>query len=125
MDKIKELDLGETKENFTRKLEEIKDALSEFDAAEVKKIAFEKAELLKEKVADLYVLAIEKGIPQLRESTEDLMVKVNDLAAEVSKRFNEEKVLETKTTVKKPNEKITVKRTKTAPKNKTNKEGQK
>lgn len=87
---IKNIDMEEVKEEFNKKVEEIKTGLAELDKEKVLEIAKEKAVQLKEKAQELVDLAIDKGTPVLRDAAEDVRLKAIDVTKEVLKKLEKE-----------------------------------
>ena len=84
---IKNIDMEEVKEEFSRKVEEIKEGLADLDKEKVLEIAKEKATQLKEKAQELVDLAIDKGTPMLRDAAEEVRLKAIDVTKDVLKKF--------------------------------------
>lgn len=83
MNKVDDLTIGEIKEQFTNKVEEIKKGIEDLDKEKVMKIAKKKGEELKRKATELVELAKEKGTPVLQGIAEDLREKTISVAKEV------------------------------------------
>ena len=75
MSDIDKLTVEEIKEEFTNKIEEIKNGIEEIDKETVVKTAKKKGEELKAKAEELVELAKEKGTPVLEGVAEDLKEK--------------------------------------------------
>ena len=84
---IKNIDMEEVKEEFSRKVEEIKEGLADLDKEKVLEIAKEKATQLKEKEPELVALAIDKGTPMLRDAAEEVRLKAIDVTKDVLKKL--------------------------------------
>lgn len=84
---IKNIDIDEVKEEFNKKVEEIKAGLADLDKEKVLEIAKEKALQLKEKAQELVDLAIDKGTPLLRDAAEEVRLKAIDVTKEVLKKL--------------------------------------
>ena len=84
---IKNIDMEEVKEEFSRKVEEIKEGLADLDKEKVLEIAKEKATQLKEKAQELVDLAIDKGTPMLRDAAEEVRLKNIDVTKDVLKNL--------------------------------------
>lgn len=84
---IKNIDMEEVKEEFSRKVEEIKEGLADLDKEKVLEIAKEKAAQLKEKAQELVDLAIDKGTPMLRDAAEEVRLKAIDVTKDVLKKL--------------------------------------
>ncbi len=81
IDKLKNVDAKEVKENIEAKIFEIKTELEDLDKEKVLKIARQKANDIKDMAEELVNYAIEKGTPVL----EDAAVAVREKAIEVTK----------------------------------------
>ena len=79
--------MEEVKEEFSRKVEEIKEGLADLDKEKVLEIAKEKATQLKEKAQELVDLAIDKGTPMLRDAAEEVRLKAIDVTKDVLKKL--------------------------------------
>lgn len=84
---IKNIDMEEVKEEFSRKVEEIKEGLADLDKEKVLEIAKEKATQLKEKAQELVDLAIDKGTPMLRDAAEEVRLKAIEVTKDVLKKL--------------------------------------
>ena len=79
--KVKEIDVDEVKEMFEQKAEEIKQELADLD--KVLKIAKKKGEQIKKKCQDLVNLAVVKGTPALEKAADGVRAKAIDVVSEV------------------------------------------
>ena len=77
--KVKELDVQEVKDGFLKKIDELKEELADLDKEKVISIAREKAEVIKNKVDEIYGEAKEKATPVVQKAVEDLKAKWADL----------------------------------------------
>lgn len=84
---IKKIDIEEVKDEFDKKVAEIKKELNDLDKEKVMEIAKEKAALIKDKAQDLVDLAIEKGTPILRDAAEEVRQKSIEVTKEVLKKL--------------------------------------
>ena len=84
---IKNIDVAEVKEEFDKKVEEIKKELSELDKEKVLEIAKEKGELIKVKTQELVDLAIDKGTPILRDAADEVREKALEVVKDVEKKL--------------------------------------
>lgn len=84
---IKNIDIDEVKEEFNKKVEEIKAGLADLDKEKVLEIAKEKALQLKDKAQELVDLAIDKGTPLLRDAAEEVRLKAIDVTKDVLKKL--------------------------------------
>ena len=87
MDDVDDLTIAEIKEEFTNKVEEIKQGIEELDKEKVVKAAKKKGEELKNKAVELVELAKEKGTPVLEGVAEDLKVKTVAVAKDVIEKL--------------------------------------
>ena len=98
---IKNIDMEDVKEEFNKKVEEIKAGLADLDKEKVLEIAKEKALQLKDKAQELVDLAIDKaqkwvdlaidkGTPVLRDAAEEVRIKAIDVTKEVLKKLEKE-----------------------------------
>ena len=90
MNQIRYIDTEEVKAEFDRRVNEIKDDLTDLDKEKALDLAKEKALVLKEKVEDLVDLAVEKGTPVLRDAADELRVKAIAVTKEVLKKLEKE-----------------------------------
>ena len=91
LEKAKEIDVKETKENFENKIKEIETELKSLDKEKVIKIAKEKSKVLLEKTEDLIKEAKKAGKPVLEDlskKTKETIIKVNK---EIINRLEEKK----------------------------------
>ena len=84
---VDDLTIAEIKEEFTNKVEEIKQGIEELDKEKVVKAAKKKGEELKEKAVELVELAKEKGTPVLEGVAEDLKEKTVAVAKDVIEKL--------------------------------------
>lgn len=91
VDKVKEIDIDEVKNEFNAKVDEIKNDLEDLDKEKVLKIAKEKGELLKKKADELVELAKEKGTPVLEKMADDVRKKAICVTKDVLKKLESEK----------------------------------
>ena len=85
---IKEIDVQELKEEFDRKVNEIKMELVDLDKEKVLEIAKDKCNNLKIKTQELVDLAKEKGTPVLKETAKDLLENVVKVSKETIKKLD-------------------------------------
>lgn len=84
---IKKIDVEEVKEEFDKKVEEIRKELNDLDREKVLEIAKDKAKQVKEKAQELVDLAIDKGTPILRDAAEEVRKKSIEVTKEVLKKL--------------------------------------
>ena len=87
VEEVKSIDINEVKDEFLRKVNEIKEEIEDLDKERVLKIAKEKGELLKQKAGELVELAKEKGTPVLESVANDVRNKAIDVTKEVLKKL--------------------------------------
>lgn len=87
VEKIKNVDVEEMKEQFQNKVEEIKELMDDLDKEKVLKIAKEKGEQLKEKAEELVCLAKEKGTPILEKTAKEVKAQAANVVREVLKKL--------------------------------------
>lgn len=84
---VDDMTVAEIKQEFTDKVEEIKNGIEDLDKEKVVKAAKKKGEELKEKATELVELAKEKGTPILEGVAEDLKEKTVSVAKEVIEKL--------------------------------------
>ena len=90
MNKAKEIDVCEVKDNILDKIDEIKEELTDLDKEKVLKIAKEKGKQLKIKAEEIYNFALEKGTPVVQKAADEVRNKTIEVVEEVLKRLKEE-----------------------------------
>ena len=90
MNKAKEIDICEVKENILDKIDEIKEELTDLDKEKVLKIAKEKGKQLKIKAEEIYNFALEKGTPVVQKAADEVRNKTIEVVEEVLNRLKEE-----------------------------------
>ena len=92
VDQAKNIDVEEVKEEFDKKVEEIKAELADMDKEKALNIAKKKANEAKKKAEELVELAKEKGTPKLRKTAESVLENVIKVSKDALKKLeNEEK----------------------------------
>ncbi len=91
INKAKQVDLKEVKENIELKIEEIRLELEDLDKEKVLKFAKEKGTQVKEKLEELVNYAKEKGTPILQKAAEDVREKAIEVTKEVLIRLENKK----------------------------------
>ncbi len=86
---VKEIDIDEVKEEFDKKVAEIREELADLDREKVLDIAKEKGNQLKKKAEELVELAKEKGTPVLRKTAEDVLDNVIKVSKNAKKKLEE------------------------------------
>ncbi|MCI6265725.1 MAG: YtxH domain-containing protein [Erysipelotrichaceae bacterium] len=87
VEEVKNIDVNEVKDEFLKKVDEIKTEIEELDKEKVAKIAKEKAEDLKKKANELVELAKEKGTPVLENAANDVRQKAINVTKDVLKKL--------------------------------------
>lgn len=87
VNKVKNIDKKEVKENINKKIAEIEEALTDLDKEKALKLAQEKCEKIKKKASDLVKYAKEKGTPALNKATESVREKAIEVTKEVLKKL--------------------------------------
>ena len=85
LEKIKNIDVDEVKDNFTSKVNEIKEELKDLDKEKALDLAKEKASKVVSKSKDLAIYAKEKGTPVLEKAS----VKLKDETIKATKKILE------------------------------------
>lgn len=89
LNKAKEIDLDEVKDNIALKVEEIREELSDLDKEKVLKIAKQKGNVLKKKCGELVELAKEKGTPVLENAAKEVREKTIAAIKEILEKLEE------------------------------------
>ena len=90
VDKAKEIDIKEVKEEFDKKVEEIREELADMDKEKALSIAKKKGTQAKKKAEELVELAKEKGTPALRKSAEKVLENVIKVSKDALKKLEKE-----------------------------------
>ena len=85
---IKKIDVEEVKDEFEKKVNEIRMELVDLDKEKVLEIAKEKCNDLKIKTQELVELAKDKGTPVLKETAKDLLETVVKVSKETIKKLD-------------------------------------
>lgn len=72
LDKIKEVDLDEVKDEMLFKIDALQVELATLDKEKVKAIALKQAKIIREKAEELYKYAIEKGTPVVEKAADEV-----------------------------------------------------
>jgi len=91
MEKAKEVDLNEVRENINTKIEELKEELADLDKEKVLKVAKEKGAQIKVKAQELVELAKEKGTPVLEKAADEVRDKAIVVVQEVLNKLENSK----------------------------------
>jgi len=90
LQKVKEIDIDEVKEEFELKIYEIKEELADLDKEKVLKIAKKKSKEIQKKVEELVDYAVEKGTPVLETAANNVREKAIDVTKEVLSKLEKE-----------------------------------
>ena len=90
IDQTKKIDVAEVKNEFNKKVEEIKMELVDLDKEKALEIAKEKGAALKVKAQELLDLAVEKGPPVLKKTANDVLENVIKVSKETQKKLAKE-----------------------------------
>lgn len=90
IDQTKKIDVAEVKDEFNKKVEEIKMELVDLDKEKALEIAKEKGAALKVKAQELLDLAVEKGTPVLKKTANDVLENVIKVSKETQKKLAKE-----------------------------------
>ena len=90
VDQAKKIDIKEVKEEFDKKVEEIREELADMDKEKALSIAKKKGAEAKKKAEELVELAKEKGTPALRKSAEAVLTNVIKVSKDALKKLEKE-----------------------------------
>ena len=90
VDKAKDIDIQEVKDEFNKKVEEIKEELADMDKEKALSIAKKKGAQAKKKAEELVELAKEKGTPALKKSAEKVLENVIKVSKDALKKLEKE-----------------------------------
>ena len=90
INKAKETDVEEVKENNQKNLDELQKEIEDLDKEKVKKIAEKKAKDLKKKSEELVEYAKEKGTPVLEKAAKEVKRQAANVCKEVLAKLEEE-----------------------------------
>ena len=85
--KAKDIDVQEVKDEFDRKVEEIKEELADMDKEKAIELAKKKGNEAKKKAQELVELAKEKGTPALKKSAEAVLENVIKVSKDALKKL--------------------------------------
>ncbi len=91
IEEAKNIDMNEVKDEFLKKVDQMKTELEDLDKEKALNLAKEKGELLKNKASELVDLAKEKGTPVLEKTAEDLRKKAIEVTKDVLKKLENKK----------------------------------
>lgn len=87
LNKAKEIDMDEVKDNLALKVEEIREELSDLDKEKILKIAKKKGNDIKVKCEELVELAKEKGTPILENAANEVREKTIEAIKEILEKL--------------------------------------
>lgn len=90
LDKVKNMDKVEVKENIEKKIADLKKDLEDLDKEKALKIAKEKSKEIQKKAEDLVEYAVEKGTPVLEKAASSVREKAIVATKEVLKKLEEQ-----------------------------------
>ena len=91
LDQAKQIDVQEVKEQFNKKVEEIKAELADKEKKKALNIAKKKASEAKKKAEELVVLAKEKGTPALMNTAQKVLENVIKVSKDALKKIEKAK----------------------------------
>ena len=91
VNKVKDIDVAEVKEDFERRINELKKEITELDKEKVLEIAKEKSEQIKKKVEELAKLAKKKASPVVEKAVNDLRESLIAVTKDVLKKLENSK----------------------------------
>jgi gas vesicle protein len=89
INKAKEIDLNEVKENLVDEFYKFKEEVQNMDADKAKKILAKKGKELQDKAGELYASAREKADPVIEKTAKDLKKKLSDFLQDMSDRLED------------------------------------
>lgn len=89
LDKVKDIDANEVKENITNKVNELVDELKDLDKEKVKKIAIKKANDIKDNAEELVKYVKDKATPYAQEAADALRQKAIDATKKVLEKLED------------------------------------
>lgn len=90
IDKARNIDAQEVKENIEAKIVQIKEELADLDKEKVLKIAKKKAKQIQDMAEELVDYAVEKGTPVLEKTADSVRQKAIDVTKEVLNKLEKE-----------------------------------
>lgn len=89
LNKVKEIDAEEVKDELLYKAETLQAELASLDKEKAKEIALKKATDIKEKAEELYKYAIEKGTPVVENAADEVRKQALKVVKEIQKKLEE------------------------------------
>lgn len=96
LQKAKEIDLEDLKDDIECRIEELKNELADLDKEKALKIAKKKGAEIMKKADDLVKLAVKKGTPIVEKAAEDVRIKTIDVLESTIKKLEKETDKKTK-----------------------------
>lgn len=89
LNKVKEIDTEEVKDELLYKAENLQAELANLDKEKAKEIALKKAENIKAKAEDLYKYAIEKGTPVVEKAADEVRKQALKVVKDIQSKLEE------------------------------------
>lgn len=89
LDKAKEIDLDEVKDELLYKVEVLKKELASLDKEKAKEIALAQAEVIKVKAEELYNYAVEKGTPAVEKAASEVRKQALKVLKDLQEKIEE------------------------------------
>lgn len=91
LDKLREVDLDEVKDELLFKAETLQAELASLDKEKAKDLALEQAQKIREKAEELYKYAIEKSTPVVEKAADEVRKQALKVVKEIEKKLEDEK----------------------------------
>lgn len=89
VNKVKDIDLNEVKEDLLNQYENLKKELADMDAEKAKKLATKKVNELSNKATDLIEMAKEKSAPVVEKAAKDLKKRLSELLEDIQQKLED------------------------------------
>ena len=89
INKAKDIDLEEVKDNLIKEFENLKAELDDMDMEKAKKIAKKKGKEIQKKANELIEVAKEKGTPVIEKAAKDVKKKLSEVLADLSEKLED------------------------------------
>ena len=90
LDKLREVDLDEVKDELLFKAETLQAELAALDKEKAKDLALEQAQKIKEKAEELYKYAIEKSTPVVEKAADEVRKQALKVVKEIQEKLEED-----------------------------------
>lgn len=90
LDKLREVDLDEVKDELLFKAEELQAELADLDKEKAKEIALKQANIIKGKAEELYKYAIEKSTPVVEKAADEVRKQALKVVKEIQEKLEED-----------------------------------